>query len=99
MEHHVYFWLKNEFKNSTSRKEFEDAMNALFKIGHVKAGRWSVPATTSQRAVVDHSWDYALVMNFDSIAEHDAYQVDSDHDSFVAGFKDRWEKVQVMDLA
>jgi hypothetical protein len=99
MEHHVYFWLKEERQNPGDREKFEAGLAGLFGISGVAGGRWSVPAATEKRAVTDNSWDYALSMQFASQAEHDAYQVDPDHDVFVAAFKGWWEKVLVMDLA
>ncbi len=99
MEHHVYFWLKEENQNDADRAVFEQGLAALLEIGHVGGGCWAVPAKTAIRPVSDQSWDYALSMRFDSIEKHDAYQVDPDHDVFVGSFKDWWAQVQVRDLA
>jgi hypothetical protein len=98
MEHHVYFWLKDERNNPGDRETFERGLAELFAIPHVAGGRWSVPAPTEKRAVTDNSWDYAMAASFATLADHDAYQVDADHDVFVAAFKDWWQKVLVMDL-
>jgi len=98
MEHHVYFWLKDERDNPGDRARFESGLAGLFAIAQVGGGRWSVPAATEKRAVTDNSWDYALSMSFADQAAHDAYQVDADHDVFIAAFKDWWQKVLVMDL-
>ena len=59
MDHHVYFWLKEEFKNSADRAVFEQGLASLFEIGLVKGGRWAVPAKVTIRPVIDQSWDYA----------------------------------------
>jgi hypothetical protein len=99
MDHHVYFWLKDEFKGPAERKAFEKGLDALFDISLVKGGRWAVPAPVVIRPVIDQSWDYALTMQFDSIEDHDAYQVDPDHNVFIGEFKDWWANVQVRDLA
>jgi hypothetical protein len=99
MEHHVYFWLKEEFKDAASRAAFEKGLSALFKIQLVQGGRWAVPAKVMIRPVIDQSWDYALSMQFGSVEDHDAYQVDPDHNVFIASFKDQWAQVQVRDLA
>lgn len=98
MEHHVYFWLKPERKNDADRAEFEKGLAALFEIEFVAGGMWATPAPVMERPVIDHSWDYALSMTFDSIEKQDAYQVDPDHEVFVHRFKDWWENVQVRDL-
>ena len=99
MEHHVYFWLKDEYRNDVDRAIFEQGLDALFKIGLVAGGRWAVPAKVMIRPVIDQSWDYALTMQFDDIEKHDLYQVDPDHQVFIDTFKDWWSQVQVRDLA
>jgi len=97
MQHHVYFWLKEEHKTDASRAEFEKGLNDMATNSHVAKGGWGKPAATPERPVTDKSWDYALYCSFGTLVEHDAYQVDPDHDVFVADHKDRWEKVLVMD--
>lgn len=99
MEHHVYFWLKEEHRNEVDRAIFEQGLSGLFDISLVAGGRWAVPAKVVIRPVIDQSWDYALTMQFRNIEEHDAYQEDADHHVFIGSFKDWWEKVLVMDLA
>lgn len=99
MDHHVYFWLKDEHKNPAALASFENALSALFEIPLVKGGRWSVPAEVMPRPVIDQSWDYALAMQFENLADHDAYQVDPQHQVFIASCKDLWAQVQVRDLA
>ena len=58
-----------------------------------------LPAPVMLRPVIDQSWDYALTMQFANVADHDAYQVEPQHQVFVDSFKDRWARVLVMDLA
>jgi hypothetical protein len=99
MEHHVYFWLKEENQNAADRAVFEQGLASLFEIDLVAGGRWAVPAKVMLRPVIDQSWDYALSMQFETIEDHDAYQVDPDHNVFINTFKEWWAKVQVMDLA
>lgn len=99
MEHHVYFWLKDEHRNPADRAVFEQGLAALFDIPRVAGGRWAVPAEVELRPVVDQSWDYALSMQFATMADHDTYQADADHHVFIDTFKSWWAKVLVMDLA
>ena len=99
MEHHVYFWLKEEVKNPADRAVFEQGLASLFEVDLVQGGRWAVPAAVVVRPVIDQSWDYALTMQFANIEDHDAYQVDPDHNVFINSFKDWWAQVQVRDLA
>jgi Stress responsive A/B Barrel Domain len=99
MDHHVYFWLKEERRNAKDRAEFEKGLSSLFEIDLVQGGRWAVPAKVMARPVIDQSWDYATSMQFASVEDQDAYQVDPKHDLFLAAFKDWWDQVQVRDLA
>lgn len=99
MEHHVYFWLSEEFKSDAERADFEKGLAGLFEIPLVKGGRWSIPAKVMPRPVLDQSWDYAISMQFDSVEDQDAYQVAPEHLAFIDGNKHRWAKVLVTDLA
>lgn len=98
MEHHVYFWLNEEFKGGDACREFEAGMDKLLGIGSIASSIWGKQAGTPERAVTDKTWDYALSIKFASVADHDSYQEDSAHHEFVEAFKDRWEKVLVMDV-
>ena len=98
MEHHVYFWLKDEKKNAADQALFEQGLADLFNIKEVAGGRWGKSAVTPERPVTDKSFDYGLSMQFDSMADHDIYQADPDHDVFLDAFKDWWQKVLVMDV-
>lgn len=98
MEHHVYFWLKEEHKCPASRAEFEQGLDGLFKLPNVAGGFWGTPAPVMPRPVIDSSWDYATSMRFESVADQDAYQNDPGHHLFIERFKDRWAKVLVMDV-
>ncbi len=99
MDHHVYFWLKEEHKNAEDRATFEKGLDSLFQLKGIQGGRWAVPAKVMIRPVIDQSWDYALTMQFESIEAQDAYQEDPEHHVFIDGCKHFWEKVQVRDLA
>ncbi|MDQ8190751.1 Dabb family protein [Roseibacillus persicicus] len=98
MEHHVYFWLNEDKKNPEDRAAFEGGLKALFEIKEVAGGTWATPAPTAVRPVTENTWDYALSVKFDSLADHDVYQAHPDHDVFVDSFKSWWSRVQVMDL-
>jgi hypothetical protein len=98
MEHHVYFWLKDERKNEADRKAFEAGLDDLLKVQGLVSGFWAVPAKVMERPVIDQSWDYATSFTFESVATQDAYQEDPDHYVFINAFKDWWAKVEVRDL-
>jgi len=100
MEHHVYFWLKEERLSAGDRQTFEAGLAALCESPHIATSYWAGPAATTARPVTDHSWSYAVSLKFASMEDHDRYQEgDPIHDAFIASFKDWWAKVLVMDLA
>ncbi|MGB0144767.1 MAG: Dabb family protein [Akkermansiaceae bacterium] len=100
MEHHVYFWLKDEHQSSEERQIFEEGLNALCQSPNIESFHWGSPAKTAKRPVTDHSFDYAISLKFASMEDHDAYQESDDiHDHFIASFKEWWSKVLVMDVA
>ena len=76
MEHHVYFWLKEECKNAADRASFEQGLSDLLKLPGLVRGLWGRPAAVMPRPVIDLSWDYALSMTFTDVAAQDAYQID-----------------------
>ena len=98
MEHHVYFWLKEERNNESDRAVFEKGMADLFKIDEVAGGIWGRSADTPERPVTDKTFDYAISLKFDSLKTHNIYQDHPEHDVFVDAFKDWWKKVLVMDV-
>jgi hypothetical protein len=100
MEHHVYFWLKEERQNPEDLQAFEEGLAALCKSPHIATSYWAVPAGTAERPVTDHSWSYAISLKFATMEDHDRYQEgDPVHDEFISTFKEWWAKVLVMDLA
>lgn len=98
MEHHVYFWLKEEHQNEADRKAFEGGLAKLFTLKGLLGGFWATPAKVMVRPVVDQSWDYAITMTFESVEAQDAYQEDPDHHVFINSFKEWWARVEVRDL-
>lgn len=98
MEHHVYFWLKEERKNESDRAAFEAGLDALMKIEHIASGVWGVSANTPDRPVTDKSFDYAISLKFENVEQHDLYQDHPEHHLFVDKFLDFWQDVKVMDL-
>ena len=98
MEHHVYFWLKEEHRNEADRACFEAGLRKLFEIPEVAGGVFGKPADVMPRPVVDTSWDYATSMRFDSVENQNAYQVHPGHQAFIDEFSTWWSEVQVRDL-
>lgn len=98
MQHHVYFWLKEEHQNDADKKAFEKGLQLCVDVPSVAGGGWGKSAATPERHVTDKSWDYSLYLTFDSVDKHNEYQEDPQHDEFVNTCKDKWSKVVIMDV-
>ncbi|PQJ29627.1 Dabb family protein [Rubritalea profundi] len=98
MQHHVYFWLKEEHKNAETLAAFEKALGAVCLVPNIASGGWGKSAATPVRPATDKSFDYSIYLTFDSVEKHDAYQVHPEHDVFVDGYKHLWESVRIMDV-
>ncbi len=95
----MYFWLKAERSDATSRAEFRKALEELLHIPGIVRGFVGAPAPVKPRPVVDSSYDFALSLVFDSIADHDAYQTAPAHVAFLEAYRDWWNAVRIYDLA
>ncbi|MEM9017872.1 MAG: Dabb family protein, partial [Verrucomicrobiota bacterium] len=96
MRHNVYFWL-DESLSDEEKASFEDGLRALFKIDVVAQGSFGKPAGTPERPVTQNTFDYALVLEFESVEQHNAYQVHDDHHVFVDQFSQWFREVRVYD--
>lgn len=97
LTHTVLFWLKAE-TTVERRAQFENDLRDLIKIPGSKRAAIGKPSSTEERPVVDHSYDYALELDFASVADHDVYQDAPAHHDFIAKSRDIWEKVRVYDF-
>lgn len=96
LAHTVYFWLKPGLDDA-GREEFVTALQSLAGAPSVRRVLVGPAASTPSRGVVDNSFDYMLVLWFDDVAGHDAYQIDPVHLAFVKGNEDKWTTVKVYD--
>lgn len=96
VRHNVYFWLVENLSDE-ERAAFEGGMEALFGIDVVSGGSWGRAAGTPERPVTHNTFDYALVLEFDSVEQHNAYQVHPDHGVFVENFSPWFQEVRVFD--
>ncbi len=93
--HHVFFYLKPEL-DSEQQAAFEAGVSSLLGIKTVKIGDVGKPASTD-RPVIDRSYSYSLLLAFENLADHDAYQIDPVHLKFVESCQQYWERVQIYD--
>ncbi len=97
LQHQVYFWLKSTVTDA-DRKVFEKGLRDLVGgIKEVHRSEIGVPAKTTPRDVVDHSFHYSLLVWFKTIADHDVYAVHPVHQKFINDHSTLWEKVVVYD--
>ena len=94
--HVVYFWL-NEPQNQGARNQFEKAITLLVESSEYAHTYHLGKAVASDRAVVDDSFTYSLIINFESKADHDKYQVEPAHLKFVEENQNLWDRVIVYD--
>ena len=99
--HCVLFWF-GEGVDLARREAFEAGLRGLTASPWVDAVRIGRPAKQTpgkERAVVDDSYDYQLLIEFADQAAADAYQDPSDavHTAFIERFKGDWARVRVYD--
>jgi len=96
--HSVFFWFKAD-ADAARVAEFEAGLRRLTGVEQIQQAYFGKPAQTQARPVIDASYDWALIVHFASIADHDAYQDHPLHTEFVERFSATWEQVRVYDAA
>lgn len=95
--HSVYFWLKGNLSEDQTIA-FREGLESLRKIETVASIHIGTPAKTEERAVIDNSYSFALVVLFQSLEAQDLYQVHPLHQAFLGKFASSWKKVLVYDV-
>ncbi len=93
--HHVFFWLKNK----TSDADREDLLAGLQTLAAIEPKisiHIGVKASTN-RPVIDTTYDFSLLLIFKDLAEQESYQVHPIHLEFVKNCQHLWEKVTIYD--
>ena len=94
--HQVFFYLNKDLSNS-ALLEFEEGLETLMSIPLVLNGYYGRPANTN-RAVVDNTYSYGLVLLFKDLADQNLYQTDPIHQKFLEKNAAKWIRVLVFDL-
>jgi len=94
--HCVYFWLKPGLTDA-EEEAFYKGVSALTSLDSVRHGWVGKPATTD-RPVIDTTYSYGLVVAFDDLSGHDAYQIDPVHDHFRETCAQYWSQVKIYDF-
>ncbi|GGI27629.1 Dabb family protein [Pedobacter mendelii] len=93
--HHVLFWLKTD-TTEEHKTAFRKGLESLENIEVVKTLHIGMPAPI-ERAVVDTTYTFSLVLFFEDLAAHDVYQVHQIHKAFLDEFRGLFEKVIIYD--
>lgn len=94
--HTVFFWLWKTL-DEEQRRKFEHGLDLLTRDPNIRDRRIGKPAST-ERSVVDSSYDYGIVLQFDDLAAHDQYQGSEAHQEFLDTCAEMWSRVQVYDI-
>ena len=95
--HAVYFWMKKNAPRGAAGQTIRDARKYL-KSKSVRTLHAGPPAKTTIRDVVNATFDVGLLVTFDSVSDHDAYQDDPQHQVFIRRNKMNWLRVEVYDF-
>lgn len=93
--HHVLFWLKADMTEE-QKTAFRKSLDTLQFIDVVKFFHVGTPAPI-ERAVVDTSYTFSLLLVFEDMAAHDVYQVHPLHKAFLDEFRAFFDKVTIYD--
>ena len=94
--HTVLFWM-NDPNNEGNRRNLKDGLlNLIANSKHAKFGHVGTPAGTD-RPVVDNTYDFSLMVTFESAGAQDKYQVEPAHKSFIEECQHTWSRVQIFD--
>jgi hypothetical protein len=95
--HVVFIWLK-EGLDDRDHERFFEGLDRLTREHNIRDRRIGKPAATD-REVVDSSYAYSIVLRFDDLDAHNAYQVSDEHQTFLDMRFDMVDRVQVYDVA
>lgn len=93
--HSVFFWLKEGLSDS-ERYLFREKLETLKKVQSAEAVYIGTPSSTD-RPVIDRSYDFALTVLFTDVSKHDEYQIDPLHKSFLNECGTMFNKVVIYD--
>jgi catechol 2,3-dioxygenase-like lactoylglutathione lyase family enzyme len=94
--HSVYFWLNNP-DSQEDRDLFLKNLHTFLENSQYLTSYHVAPPAGTDREVVDNSYDYNLVVTFDSKELQDQYQTETAHLTFVESSKHLWDRVQIYD--
>ena len=94
--HTVLFWM-NEPENEEHKEQLKKGLLQLIASSeYSKMGHVGTPAGTD-RPVVDNTYDFSLLVTFESASDQDKYQVEPAHKAFIEECQHTWSRVQIFD--
>ena len=95
LAHHVLFWVKPE-TTEQQKADFKKGLESLKGVETVISIHIGTPAPI-ERAVVDTSYTFSLVIMFNDLEGHNVYQVHPLHKAFLENCRQYFEKVVIYD--
>ena len=95
LAHHVLFWLKNP-DSKEDKAKLQQGLQSLRAIETIRTIHIGTPSSTD-RPVIDRSYDFSLITIFDDMEGHDIYQVHPIHKKFIEDNANLWSKVVIYD--
>lgn len=93
--HHVLFWLKSP-ENQEEYTKLLEGIRSLEPIEPKVLFHLGVPATTN-RAVIDTTYHFSLLLTFNNLEDQDTYQVHPTHLKFIEDCASLWSRVVIYD--
>lgn len=94
--HTAYFWYK-EGSSAEEISAFEANSEKLRNIETVQAFFAGPPAATN-RAIIENTYDYAIVFLFKNLEDQEYYQEHPIHKQLIVDHEHMWERVMVTDV-
>ncbi|MCF6404430.1 Dabb family protein [Chitinophaga filiformis] len=94
--HHVYFWLHNPDSQEDKAKLVAGLQKLAKGAKTIKQHHIGMPSTTN-RDVIDRSYQVSWLLFFKNKADQDIYQTDPAHLKFIEECSSVWKKVIVYD--
>ncbi|OMP79983.1 Dabb family protein [[Flexibacter] sp. ATCC 35208] len=94
--HHVYFWLNNPDSQEDKAKLIEGLQRLAKTAKTIRQHHIGLPSTTN-REVIDRSYQVSWLLFFKNKADQDIYQTDPAHLAFIKNCSSLWQKVIVYD--
>ncbi len=95
-KHVVFFWLKKDSIKSNSEEFILNLQKFISQVSVIKSSHIGKPATTD-RPVIDKSYDFCLIVSFANKTDHDIYQTHETHLEFIKTSEKLWDRVLVYD--